>query len=66
MLAEKRKEIGEAAERLRNGLAKIIETGSKVEEMKTDLEVSQHRGKAFKTEMLILIQGFHRSAADQC
>jgi dynein heavy chain len=44
-LAEKRKEIGEAASRLRNGLSKIIETRSKVEEMQTDLEVSQHRGK---------------------
>lgn len=45
MLAEKRKELGDAADKLRNGLHKIDETSVKVESMSVELEIAKGKGE---------------------
>jgi len=45
MLNEKREELAQQANKLRNGLSKIDDTRMKVEEMTVELEVAKTQGK---------------------
>ena len=45
LLGEKRKELGDAADKLRNGLFKIDETSVKVESMSVELEIAKGKGQ---------------------
>ena len=47
LLGEKRKELGDAADKLRNGLFKIDETSVKVESMSVELEIAKGKGQLY-------------------
>lgn len=47
MLKEKREELSNAANKLRNGLNKIDETREKVQLMSVELEVAQAQGEPY-------------------
>ena len=50
LLEDKRKEIGDAASKLRNGLSKLIDTREKVEAMTVELEETKIQLAAFQKD----------------
>ncbi|EGD81605.1 dynein heavy chain 2 [Salpingoeca rosetta] len=68
LLAEKRKELGDAADKLINGLDKIDETREKVEVMSVELEETKKQVAQFQRECddyLVIIVQQKRDADDQ-
>lgn len=68
ILSEKRTEIGDAADKLANGLEKIDDTKAKVEIMKEELKVTQVEVAAFQKECeeyLVVIVQQKREADEQ-
>ncbi|KAF0304890.1 Dynein heavy chain 2, axonemal [Amphibalanus amphitrite] len=68
LLGEKRKELGEAADKLRNGLFKIDETSVKVESMSVELEIAKGKVAEFQQqceEYLVIIVQQTREADEQ-
>ena len=68
LLAEKRKELGDAADKLVNGLDKIDETRQKVEVMSVELEETKKQVAQFQREcddFLVIIVQQKRDADDQ-
>lgn len=62
MLAEKRQELADQANKLRNGLSKIDDTRVKVNEMAAELEVTQeqvHKSARECEEFLVTIGTRH-------
>ncbi|XP_076240945.1 dynein heavy chain 2, axonemal kl-2 [Calliopsis andreniformis] len=67
MLAEKRQDLAEQANKLRNGLSKIDDTRVKVNEMAAELEVTQeqvHKSTRECEEFLVTIVNQRRDADD--
>ncbi|XP_065175861.1 dynein axonemal heavy chain 2-like isoform X2 [Sycon ciliatum] len=68
LLEEKRKELGDAASKLRNGLLKLDETRTKVESMSVELEEKTKQVAQFQKEceeyLIVLVQQ-KREADDQ-
>ncbi|XP_077988088.1 dynein axonemal heavy chain 2-like [Glandiceps talaboti] len=68
LLAEKRKELGDACNKLKNGLQKIDETRSKVEVMSVELEEAKKKVAEFQKqceEYLVVIVQQKREADEQ-
>lgn len=68
MLDDKRKELGDAASKLRNGLDKLIDTRQKVEAMTVDLEETKSELAIFQKqcdEYLVVIVQQKRDAEEQ-
>lgn len=68
LLDNKRKEIGDAASKLRNGLDKLIDTRQKVEAMTVDLEETKGQLAIFQKqceEYLVVIVQQKRDAEEQ-
>ena len=68
LLYEKRKELGDAANKLKNGLFKIDETRSKVEAMSVELEDAKTKVAQFQKqceEYLVVIVQQKREADEQ-
>ena len=68
MLYEKRKELGDAAKKLRNGLFKIDDTRAKVEVMSVELEEAKTKVAQFQKqceEYLVVIVQQKREADEQ-
>ena len=68
LLEEKRKEIGDAASKLRNGLGKLIDTRQKVEAMSVELEQTKAQLAIFQKECddyLVIIVQQKREAEEQ-
>ncbi len=68
LLYEKRKELGDAATKLRNGLFKIDETREKVEKMSVELEDAKTKVAQFQKqceEYLVVIVQQKREADEQ-
>jgi dynein heavy chain len=68
LLYEKRKELGDAANKLKNGLSKIDETRSKVEAMSVELEDAKTKVAQFQKqceEYLVVIVQQKREADEQ-
>ena len=68
LLYEKRKEIGDAANKLKNGLSKIDDTRTKVEAMSVELEEAKTKVAQFQKqceEYLVVIVGQKREADEQ-
>lgn len=68
LLAEKRKELGDAANKLKNGLYKIDDTRAKVEVMSVELEEAKTKVAQFQKqceEYLVVIVQQKREADEQ-
>ena len=68
LLYEKRKELGDAANKLKNGLSKIDETRSKVEAMSKELGLAKTKVAQFQKqceEYLVVIVQQKREADEQ-
>ena len=68
LLYEKRKELGDAANKLKNGLFKIDETRTKVEKMSVELEEAKTKVAQFQKqceEYLVVIVQQKREADEQ-
>lgn len=68
MLEEKRKELGDAANKLRNGLGKLVDTKQKVEAMSVELEQTKAQLAVFQKECddyLVIIVQQKRDAEEQ-
>ena len=68
LLFEKRKELGDAASKLKNGLSKIDDTRSKVEAMSVELEDAKTKVAQFQKqceEYLVVIVQQKREADEQ-
>ena len=68
MLDEKRKELGDSANKLRNGLGKLIDTKQKVEAMSVELEETKIQLAVFQKECdeyLVVIVQQKREAEEQ-
>ena len=68
MLYEKRKELGDAANKLKNGLSKIDDTRAKVEVMSVELEEAKIKVAQFQKqceEYLVVIVQQKREADEQ-
>lgn len=68
LLEEKRKELGDAANKLKNGLSKIDETRAKVEAMSVELEDAKTKVAQFQKqceEYLVVIVQQKREADEQ-
>ena len=68
MLDEKRKELGDAASKLSNGLGKLIDTRQKVEAMSVELEQTKAQLAVFQKECdeyLVIIVQQKRDAEEQ-
>ena len=68
MLDDKRKELGDAANKLRNGLEKLVDTKLKVEQMSVELEETKVQLATFQKECddyLIIIVQQKRDAEEQ-
>ncbi|EDQ90997.1 uncharacterized protein MONBRDRAFT_20211 [Monosiga brevicollis MX1] len=68
LLAEKRRELGDAADKLANGLGKIDETSAKVEQMSIELVETKKQVAEFQRECeeyLVIIVQQKREADDQ-
>lgn len=64
----KKKELGDAANKLRNGLSKIDDTREKVEKMSIELEDAKTKVAQFQKqceEYLVVIVGQKREADEQ-
>lgn len=65
---EKRKELGDSANKLISGLSKIVETRVKVEEMSKTLEENKSKAAKFQKECedyLVVLVGQKREADEQ-
>ena len=68
LLYEKRKELGDSANKLISGLSKIVETRVKVEEMSKTLEENKSKAAKFQKECedyLVVLVGQKREADEQ-
>ncbi|XP_053403795.1 dynein axonemal heavy chain 2-like isoform X4 [Mercenaria mercenaria] len=68
LLFSKKKELGDAANKLRNGLSKIDDTREKVEKMSVELEEAKTKVAQFQKqceEYLVIIVGQKREADEQ-
>jgi dynein heavy chain len=68
LLFEKRKELGDSANRLRSGLSKIIDTRIKVEQMSVKLEENKAKAAQFQKECedyLVILVSQKREADEQ-
>ena len=68
LLFEKKKELGDAADKLRNGLSKIDDTREKVEKMSVELEDAKVKVAQFQKqcdEYLVIIVQQKREADEQ-
>ena len=68
LLDEKRKELGDAASKLRNGLGKLVDTKLKVEAMSVELEQTKAQLAVFQKECddyLVIIVQQKRDAEEQ-
>ena len=68
LLEEKRKELGDAANKLRNGLGKLVDTKLKVEAMTVELEQTKSQLAVFQKECddyLVIIVQQKREAEEQ-
>lgn len=68
LLFSKKKELGDAANKLRNGLSKIDDTREKVEKMSIELEEAKTKVAQFQKqceEYLVIIVGQKREADEQ-
>ena len=68
LLFSKKKELGDAASKLRNGLSKIDETREKVEKMSVELEDVKQKVAQFQKqceEYLVVIVSQKREADEQ-
>lgn len=68
MLDDKRKELGDAANKLRNGLEKLVDTKQKVEQMSVELEETKIQLATFQKECdeyLVIIVQQKRDAEEQ-
>ena len=65
---EKRKELGDSANKLISGLSKIVETRIKVEQMSVQLEENKAKAAKFQKECedyLVVLVGQKREADEQ-
>lgn len=68
LLYEKRQELGDSANKLINGLAKIVDTSVKVEQMKIEIEEKKTRAAKFQKECedyLVILVGKKREADEE-
>ena len=68
LLEDKRKELGDAANKLRNGLGKLVDTKQKVESMSVELEQTKLQLATFQKECddyLVIIVQQKRDAEEQ-
>ncbi len=68
LLYEKRTELGDSANKLINGLAKIVDTSVKVEQMKIEIEEKKTRAAKFQKECedyLVILVGKKREADEE-
>ena len=68
LLYEKRKELGDSANKLTSGLSKIIDTRVKVEQMSVQLEENKAKAAKFQKECedyLVVLVGQKREADEQ-
>ena len=68
LLYEKRKELGDSANKLKNGLFKITDTRIKVEQMSVQLEANKAKAAQFQKECedyLVILVSQKREADEQ-
>ena len=68
LLEEKRKELGDAANKLKNGLSKLVETREKVEAMSVELQEAKIKVAEYQKqceEYLVVIVQQKREADEQ-